>query len=406
MKVEQAKQIVSKAIEELSQALERGHSETLRNYLAAIGRFHRYSLRNVMLIASQNPTATHVAGFHTWHQLGRFVKKGEKGILILAPIVRAKNQGAEQTETDESSTAVGFRAAYVFDISQTDGQELPEIGNVNGDPREYRERLGKFVTDQGILLEYSQDIAPARGTSAGGKITLLPGQTPAEEFSTLAHEVAHELMHRNERRASTSKRSRETEAEAVSFVVCQATGLETGSAAQETTLVNILGKFIPPDERILLIEDTSEIQMGQDNLVRFEARQPQNGLPAVSIRDLLKAALRHRPDRIILGEIRGGEAFDLLQLLNTGHSGSLSTVHATSAKQGLARFTSCVLQSGVELPYRAIKSNIGDSLNVVVHLDRRPGRRFVSEVLAIHCYDPDADEYEFSAIYQKNEESR
>ena len=89
MKVEQAKQIVSKAIEELSQSLERGHSETLRNYLAAIGRFHRYSLRNVMLIASQNPAATHVAGFHTWHKLGRFVKKGEKGILILAPIVRA-----------------------------------------------------------------------------------------------------------------------------------------------------------------------------------------------------------------------------------------------------------------------------------------------------------------------------
>jgi type IV secretion system protein VirB4 len=178
------------------------------------------------------------------------------------------------------------------------------------------------------------------------------------------------------------------------------------TGAGKTTLVNILGKFIPPDERILLIEDTSEIQMDQDNLVRFEARQPQNGLPAVSIRDLLKAALRHRPDRIILGEIRGGEAFDLLQLLNTGHSGSLSTVHATSAKQGLARFTSCVLQSGVELPYRAIKSNIGDSLNVVVHLDRRPGRRFVSEVLAIHCYDPDADEYEFSAIYQKHEESR
>ena len=231
MKVEQAKQIVSAAIEQLSQALQRGHSETLRNYLTAIGRFHRYSLRNVVLIASQKPTATHVAGFHTWHKLGRFVKKGEKGILILAPIVRPKS--VEQNETDESSTAVGFRAAYVFDISQTDGQGLPEIGNVNGDPREYRERLGKFVTDQGILLEYSREIAPARGTSAGGKITLLPEQSPAEDFSTLAHEVAHELMHRDERRASTSKRSRETEAEAVAFVVCQGIGLETGSAAQD-----------------------------------------------------------------------------------------------------------------------------------------------------------------------------
>jgi antirestriction protein ArdC len=233
MKVEQAKQIASRAIEQLSQALERGHSETLTNYLTAIGRFHRYSLRNVMLIASQKPAATHVAGFHTWHKLGRFVKKGEKGILILAPIVRPKNQTNQQTETDESSTAVGFRAAYVFDITQTDGQELPEIGNVNGDPREYHKRLGNFVTEQGIVLEYSQDIAPARGTSAGGKITLLPGQSAAEEFATLAHELAHEMMHRDQRRASTSKRSRETEAEAVAFVVCQGIGLETGSAAQD-----------------------------------------------------------------------------------------------------------------------------------------------------------------------------
>jgi len=231
MKSEQIKQITNKAIEQLIAALNEGRSETLTQYLAAIGRFHRYSLRNVMLIASQKPTATHVAGFQTWHKLGRFVKKGEKGILILAPIVRAKSQSVE--ETDESSTAVGFRAAYVFDISQTGGQGLPEIGNVNGDPREFRDRLGKFVSDQGILLEYSQDIAPARGTSAGGKITLLPDQAPAEEFATLAHEVAHELMHRDERRASTSKQSRETEAEAVAFVVCQAIGLETGSAAQD-----------------------------------------------------------------------------------------------------------------------------------------------------------------------------
>jgi pilus assembly protein CpaF len=176
----------------------------------------------------------------------------------------------------------------------------------------------------------------------------------------------------------------------------------TGSG--KTSLLNVLGKFIPADERILLIEDTSEIQMGQDNLVRFEARQPQNGLPAVTIRDLLKASLRHRPDRLILGEIRGGEAFDLLQLLNTGHSGSLSTVHATSARQGLARFTSCVLQSGVDLPYRAIKTNVGDSVNVVVHLERRPGRRFISEVVEIHGYDPDRDEYNYGLIFECQKE--
>ncbi len=177
----------------------------------------------------------------------------------------------------------------------------------------------------------------------------------------------------------------------------------TGSG--KTSLLNALGKFIPPDERVLLIEDTAEIQLAQTNLVRFEARQAQNGVPAVSIRDLLKASLRHRPDRILLGEIRGREAFDLLQLLNTGHAGTLSTIHASSAKQGLARFTSCVLQSGVDLPYRAIKTNIGDSLNVVIQIERRPGRRFISEVLEINSYDPDADLFDFCAINVAKKES-
>jgi len=172
-----------------------------------------------------------------------------------------------------------------------------------------------------------------------------------------------------------------------------------GTGSGKTSLLTALGKFIPADERILLIEDTAEIQLAHEIMVRFEARREQNGMPAVSIRDLLKAALRHRPDRILLGEIRSGEAFDLLQLLNTGHSGTISTIHASSAKQGLSRFASCVLQSGVEIPYRAIKTNIADSLNVVVQIERRPGRRFISEVLEINNYDPDADLFDFCAIY-------
>ena len=172
-----------------------------------------------------------------------------------------------------------------------------------------------------------------------------------------------------------------------------------GTGTGKSTLAAQLARFIPDDERILLIEDTAELQLRQSNLVRFEARQAQNGLPAVAIRDLLKAALRHRPDRIILGEIRGAEAFDLLQLLNTGHAGTLSTVHANSAKQALARFSSCVLQSGIELPYAAIKSNIGDSINVVIHLARRPGRRFIAEVVEIRRYDPVADLFDIRVVY-------
>jgi len=130
----------------------------------------------------------------------------------------------------------------------------------------------------------------------------------------------------------------------------------------------------------VLIEDTAETQIQKLNVLRFESRREQNGVPGVTIPNLLKATLRRWPNRIILGEIRGGEAFDLLQLLNTGHSGTISTVHANSAAQSISRFTTCVLQSDVEIPYRAIKSNIADSLNIIIQIDRRPGTRFVSEV--------------------------
>jgi pilus assembly protein CpaF len=172
-----------------------------------------------------------------------------------------------------------------------------------------------------------------------------------------------------------------------------------GTSSGKTTLANLLTEFIPDQERIVLIEDTAEIQIQKDNILRFEARREHNDLPAVTVRDLLKATLRHRPDRIILGEIRGGEAFDLLQLLNTGHSGTISTLHANSAAQGISRFTTCVLQSGVEMPYRAIRTNIAECLNALVQLQRRPGARFVSEVLEIRAYDPDSDRYDFHTLY-------
>jgi pilus assembly protein CpaF len=177
-----------------------------------------------------------------------------------------------------------------------------------------------------------------------------------------------------------------------------------GTGTGKTTLLNILANLIPDQERVLVIEDTAEIQINTPNLVRFEARRAQNDLPAVTIRDLLKASLRHRPDRILLGEIRGGEAFDLLQLLNTGHSGTLSTVHANSAQQALSRFSTCVLQSEMEIPYRAIKSNIADSLNLLVQIERRPGCRFVSEVLEIVGYNPETDRYDLAPIFVRQEE--
>lgn len=156
-----------------------------------------------------------------------------------------------------------------------------------------------------------------------------------------------------------------------------------GTSTGKTTLLNAISAFLPAHDRIVVIEDTAELYLTHHNVVRLEARRAQRDLPAVSIRDLLRAALRHRPDRIIVGEVRGGEAYDLLEALNTGHAGSLSTIHANSATQALNRFASCVVQSGVDLPYEVVRDQIAACVQLVVHLGRSSGRRRVVEVLRL-----------------------
>jgi pilus assembly protein CpaF len=179
-----------------------------------------------------------------------------------------------------------------------------------------------------------------------------------------------------------------------------------GTGTGKTTLLNILADFIPEEDRLLVIEDTAEIHIRKPNLVRFEARRQQGPkIPAVTIRDLLKASLRHRPERTILGEIRGEEAFDLLQALNTGHSGSLSTIHANSAAQALSRLASCVLQSGIELPYKAIKASIAASIHLLVHIERWQARRYISEILAIQSYSPTDDTYHLETVFNRNQDN-
>src|SRR5947208_8460042 len=178
-----------------------------------------------------------------------------------------------------------------------------------------------------------------------------------------------------------------------------------GTSSGKTTLLNILCDFIPDEERIVVIEDTAEIHIRKSNLVRFEARRAQDSTPAITIRDLLKATLRHRPDRIIVGEIRGGEAFDFLQALNVGHSGTLSTIHANSAYHALARFVTCVLQSTIGLPYKAIKSNIGDSINLLLHLECKDGHRQVSELVEVWGYDGETDQYELATLYPRSQQA-
>ena len=232
MNSENIKNITNQAIEQLIEALKAGKSEALTNYLAAVAKFHRYSFQNILLIARQCPQATRVAGFHAWRSQDRFVKKGEKGLMILAPLVR-RVKSADACSTEKESRIFGFRAVYVFDVSQTDGAPLPTIGVAQGEPGEYFSRLEQLVREQGISLEYSAEIAPAKGMACGKKIILLPGMAPAEQFSTLVHELAHEMLHRDARRTETTQRVRETEAEAVAFVVSKGIGLDTNSAAQD-----------------------------------------------------------------------------------------------------------------------------------------------------------------------------
>src|ERR1700722_2635086 len=232
-----AKEIIAANIKELIAQLEAGHSNALTAYLDAMIRFHNYSFGNVLEIARQRPDATRVAGLYAWNQLGRKVKKGEKGIRILAPIIgikRKKDEEAEKDITKQNTTVlVGFRNAYVFDVEQTEGAELPALREMTGTVGENRERLISFIEGQGIALSFTEKIAPALGMSYGGKIAILPGQSEAEEFSTLVHELAHEMLHKAERRTTTTKVVRETEAEAIAFVISKAVGLETGSASAD-----------------------------------------------------------------------------------------------------------------------------------------------------------------------------
>jgi hypothetical protein len=230
-------QLIKQAVDFLIEQLEAGKSETLTAYLGAMARFHNYSFGNILAIARQKPTATHVAGIRAWNQLGRFVKKGEKGVQILAPMVgyrRRKDAAEQEPETRPQSVLIGFRAVYVFDIGQTEGADLPEVDrSITGQVGGNRDRLISFLAQQNIKLEFSERIAPALGVSYGGKIALLPGQSKAEEFTTLVHETAHELLHRAERRTITTQTVRETEAEAVAFIVGQAVGLEMGTASSD-----------------------------------------------------------------------------------------------------------------------------------------------------------------------------
>lgn len=211
--------------------------------------------------------------------MGRKVKKGQKGIRILAPMIGTrKRKDSEKTEdlaVTHKPVVVGFRSVYVFDVSQTEGAELPQFTErTKGYVGEYRERLLDLISGMGIALEFKESIAPALGMSYGGRIAILPGQAPAEEFSTLVHELAHELLHKAERRTVTTKTVRETEAEAIAFVVSQTIGLDAGRASAD--YIHLYhGNVALLTESLEVIQKASALILSAIETEQVEAEEPK-----------------------------------------------------------------------------------------------------------------------------------
>lgn len=183
-----------------------------------------------------------------------------------------------------------------------------------------------------------------------------------------------------------------------------------GTGTGKTTLLNVLSSFLPADERIVTIEDAVELQLQQEHVVRLESR-PRNieGKGEISIRDLVRNSLRMRPDRIVIGEVRGGESLDMLQAMNTGHDGSISTVHANSPRDAIARLETLVLMAGMDLPLRAIREQIASAVNLIVHISRlRDGTRRVTHVTEVQGMEgeivtlQDAFTFDYSAGMDAN----
>lgn len=245
------------SVDGLVKAIESGRTEVFSSYLLTMARFHNYSARNVLLIAAQRPTATHLEGVRSWNELGRFVRPGEKGIFIFAPTVGIKDNSQNQPQTQDNSKKsgkskktvetpkepaqqpetqlLGFRGVYVFDVAQTGGEELPETRKPL-DVTEMLEKLTAFAQSQKMSIEQASWIAPNKATSYRGVIRLLPNMEPAEAFPVLLREVANQILYAIQRRTFVTRALHQQEAKAAAFVVCEALGLQDKTAFSDCQL--------------------------------------------------------------------------------------------------------------------------------------------------------------------------
>lgn len=243
MTKEEAMCISQEAVVELEKVLSQGKPESLQRYLDQMAVFHNYSFLNQMMILAQRPDASHVAGFHTWRKLGRWVKADEKGIAIYAPLVFRKSDKETSSQDSEQNSEkaakfqralCGFRVVHVFDLSQTDGKPMSELSTPIGEPGETLPHLFQFSETSGIKVLIQPLPSGSHGVSKGGLIVLRPGLSASEQFSVLAHELAHEFLHQVNGKAKRTRMSQaEVEAESVSYVVCRAFGIDCRLPAAE-----------------------------------------------------------------------------------------------------------------------------------------------------------------------------
>jgi hypothetical protein len=265
-KIRSVRQAVWAGVELLASDIESGHPEVLSECLRAMARFHTYSFGNVLLISTQRPTATQVAGWRGWNELGRRIKQGEKGILIFAPILAepkkpANTDGECTTEAAEpQQELLGFRQVRVFDLSQTEGEPVPANDDFSDlELSEVLDKLIEFAGSQEFQIEYSDTIAPARGTSYYGQIRLMPDMEAEETISVLIRELALQMLYNTQRRSFVTRDVLLREAKAVAFVVCNALNLETESA-ENIQLYRSNQKLLA--ESLEVVQRTSAVILG------------------------------------------------------------------------------------------------------------------------------------------------
>lgn len=268
------------SVDSLAQAIESGRNEALFTYLETMAKFPTYSARNVLLIAAQRPAATHLEGVRSWNDLGRAVRPGEKGIQIFAPMLGIK-PGSPSQEAGKTSRKgkkpqpetqlLGFRGVYVFDVSQTGGEALPD-SRQPVDVAEKLESLTAFAKAQGMTIEYADWIGPNKGSSYYGRIRLLPEMPAAERFPVLLREVASQLLYSIKRRTFVARALHQPETKAAAFVVCEALGLESKTAFSDCQLYYGDSRLLA--ESLEVVHRTAAVILG--------AISPENAAPSQS----------------------------------------------------------------------------------------------------------------------------